>query len=88
MPRLTTRLRECSYELYRAVYVAIRQGIAEGDAHIVNRVSLQIAGRDSATCLVMTLALIEAKSGAPERRKENVCNVLCEIKCTNAVAMA
>lgn len=76
-------MRECSYELYQAVYVAIRQGIATGDAHIVDCVSLQIAGRDSGTCLVMILALIEAKSGSPGRSKENVCNVLCDIRCTH-----
>jgi hypothetical protein len=84
MPRLPTRLRECSYELYRAVYLAIRQGIAKGDDHIVDRVSLQMVARDSATCLIMTLALIEAKNGVPERHKENVCNVLCAARCTDA----
>ena len=53
-------------------------------ADVVHRVSLQIAGRDSATCLVMTLALIEARSGVPERSKEDVCDVLCGLRCTPA----
>lgn len=79
-------MRECSYELYAAVYQAVRQGIAAGDADIIGRVSLHLAGRDRVTSLVMTLAIIDAKRGDGERSKEDVCSdVLCDRRCSASV---
>jgi hypothetical protein len=72
-------MRECSHELYLAVYEAVRQGLAQGDGGIVQRVSRLAQGRDSVACLVMTLALIEARRGDPPRRKAEVCRgALCD----------
>lgn len=80
-------MRECSYELYVAVYQAVRAGIAQGDDAIVRRMSMYMAERDAETCLVMTLALIEAKRGDPERGKEAVCDgVLCRRCVTTGTA--
>jgi hypothetical protein len=67
-------MRECAYELYLAIYDAVREGLARGDGDIVRRVSLYIAGREARTTLVMMLALIEAKRGEPARRKDEICN--------------
>jgi hypothetical protein len=75
-------MRECSYQLYVAIYQAVRQGIASGDADIIRRVSMHLAGRDGVTSLVMTLAIIDAKRGDPERSKEDVCgDVRCDGPC-------
>jgi hypothetical protein len=67
-------MRECHHELYLAIYDAVRAGLAQGDGDIVRRVSIQIAGRDAKTTLVMMLGLIEAKRGDPARRKDEVCD--------------
>ncbi len=69
----STTMRECSYELYVAAYEAVRQGLEAGDADVVRRVSAQIGRRPGVAGLVITLALVEAKRGDPERTKEQVC---------------
>ncbi len=76
-------MRECSYELYVAVYQAVQQGLASGDADIVRRISSQLAGRSGVANLVTMLAVIEAKRGDPQHGKVDVCaGVLCDRKCT------
>jgi hypothetical protein len=75
-------MRECFYELYVAIYQAVREGIASGDADIIRRVSKHLAGRDGATSLIMTLAIIDAKRGDPGRSKEDLCGyVPCDGQC-------
>ena len=76
-------MRECSYELYVAVYQAVRQGIVAGDADIIRRVSMHLAGRDGVTSLLTTLAIIDAKRGDPERNREALCSdVRCDARCS------
>lgn len=80
-------MRECAYELYVSVYQAVRQGIALGDGDIIRRISMYFAGRDSVTSLVMTLAVIDAKRGDPERSAEDVCrDVRCDRTCPSRAA--
>ncbi len=66
-------MRECSYELYVAVYAAVRQGLAAGDRDVIRQVSTLIGSRPGPAGLVITFALIEAKRGDPERTREEVC---------------
>ncbi len=71
--------RECAYELYVAVYEAVRLGLAAGDPQIVHRVSRFMEGRPGAISLAMVLALIDARHGDPVRAREEFCtDVLCD----------
>lgn len=74
--------RECAYELYMAVYEAVRAGIAAGDPEILARVSRFLGGRSGAPSLAMMLALIDARHGDPPRAREAFCtDVLCDRSC-------
>ncbi len=74
--------RECVYELYVAVYQAVRQGIAAGDRDVVRRVAQLMAGRAGAASLAMTLGLIDARHGDAERPRDAFClDVLCDRAC-------
>lgn len=75
-------MRECSYEVYVAVFDAVREGLSAGDSGVVARISRLIANRSGAAALVSTLALIEARRGDPPRSKKQVCDgVLCDAWC-------
>ncbi len=75
-------MRECPYQLYLAIYDAVRAGVAQRDRDIVRRISSHIAGRDAETTLVMMLALLEARRGDRPRRRDEVCDsVMCRL-CT------
>lgn len=74
--------RECAYELYVAVYEAVRLGLAAGDPQILRRVSRFMEGRPGATSLAMVLAVIDARHGDPARAREAFCtDVLCDRSC-------
>ena len=71
--------RECAYELYVAVYEAVRLGLAARDPEIMHRVARFMEGRAGATSLAMVLALIDARHGDPARAREAFCSdVLCD----------
>lgn len=75
-------MRECSYEVYVSVFGAVREGITLGDSQIFSSVARLVAGRTGVAALVSTLAVIEARRGEAQRRKEDVCNgVLCDRGC-------